>query len=43
MSIENRGVLRPDGFGDALLHLENLHPGLNEGGFEAPDFVGDLR
>ena len=42
MGIENGGVFRSDRFRDALLHLENLHARLNEGSFEAPDFIRDL-
>ena len=33
----------PIDFGDSLLHLENLRPRLDQRGFEAPDFVGDVR
>ena len=43
MGIENCGVFGSDRFRDALLHLEDLHPRLNERRFEAPNFVGDLR
>src|SRR5215468_10279806 len=42
MSIENRGVFGANGLRDALLHLEDLHPRLNERRFEAPNLVGDL-
>src|SRR5262249_17544524 len=42
MCIENSRILRSNGFGNALLHFQNLHACLNKGGFEAPDFVWDL-
>jgi hypothetical protein len=37
--IENRRVFGANRFGNALLHLENLHAGLNEPRFETPDFI----
>ncbi len=37
--IENGGIFCPDGFGDALLHLQNLHPRLNESGFKTPNLT----
>ena len=43
VGIENSGILRADGVGDLLLHLENLRARLNERGFKARDFVGDMR
>ncbi len=42
MGVENGGVFCSDRFRDALLHLQNLHPRLDKGCFEAPDFVRDL-
>ena len=41
--IKNPGVFRANGLCDLLLHLENLRPGLDQGIFEACDFVGDVR
>ncbi len=42
MGVENGRVFCSNRFRDALLHLENLHPRLNQRGFEAPDFIRDL-
>ena len=43
VSIENAGIFRADRLGNALLHLEYLHAGLNERRFEAPNFIGNFR
>ena len=40
--VENAGVLGADGFGDALLHLENLRAGGDERRLEARDLRRDL-
>ena len=42
MRIENGRIFCPDRFGDALLHLQNLHARLNQGRFEATDFIRHL-
>src|SRR4029077_4241088 len=42
MRIENGGVFCSDRFGNALLHLQNLHTRLNKGRFEARDFIAHL-
>ena len=39
MSIEDSGIFCPDRFGNALLHLQNLHTGLNKRRFKATDFI----
>src|SRR5437588_3779663 len=43
MGIENSRIFGPNGFRNPLLHLENLHPGLHEGGFETRNFGANLR
>ena len=42
VGVENPGVLRPDRFGDPLLHFENLGARLDERRLEPADFVRDL-
>src|SRR6266487_3115530 len=42
MGIENGGIFCSDRFGNALLHLQNLHARLNKGRFEARDFIAHL-
>ena len=43
VSVKNRCIFGSDGFRNTLLHLQNLHPRLNERRFETPNLVGDLR
>ena len=43
MGIENSRIFGPNGFRNPLLHLENLHPRLHEGGFETRNFGANLR
>src|SRR3954471_17790467 len=43
MSVEYPRIFRPNGFGDALLHLQDLHSSLNQSGFEPADLIRNLR
>src|SRR5437764_15415491 len=43
MRIENGCILCSNGFRNALLHFQNLHPRLNERCLEPPDLVRNLR
>src|ERR1700693_268471 len=43
MRVEDGRVLGPDRFSDFLLHLQDLHPGLNQRRLEAGNLVSDLR